>query len=46
MNIYYGLFILAVVVVMHNASHVFLCVLGLYAHSSAKLLNNIDKNDG
>ena len=23
MNIYYGLFILAVVVVMHNASHVF-----------------------
>lgn len=34
------LFILAVVVVMHNASHVFFFVrLGVYAHSSAKLLN-------
>lgn len=34
------LFILAVVVVvMHNASHVFFVRLGVYAHSSAKLLN-------
>ena len=39
MNIYYGLFILAVVVVMHNASHVFFVRLGVYAHSYAKLLN-------
>lgn len=33
------LFILAVVVVMHNASHVFFVRLSVYAHSSAKLLN-------
>lgn len=33
------LFILAVVVVMHTASHVFFVRLGVYAHSSAKLLN-------
>lgn len=32
------LFILAVVV-MHTASHVFFVRLGVYAHSSAKLLN-------
>ena len=33
------LFILAVVVVMHNASHVFFVRLSVYAYSSAKLLN-------
>lgn len=32
------LFIIAVVV-MHNASHVFFVHLGVYAYSSAKLLN-------
>lgn len=39
MNIYYVFVYFLQLFVMHTASHVFFVRLGVYAHSSAKLLN-------